>query len=383
MNNPDSNSCTEKGCLFLLDNLGIGGSERKTIAAANILARRGHNIHLAFLKLSHNLQNTLEPSISALNLQRTGKLDFSAVCRLHEYLKSNRISAIWSVNLYPMIYAFLATRRMTPPIRVIGSSNVSVFRNFYENAKMLIYAPIIRRVDVFVFGSERQMNDWRKRYFIGNSPKSVIHNGVDLSRFSPEQKLSRRRREREQLHISDDEIVIGKVAQFRIEKAHSDLLLACKTLIDDGKPIKLILVGDGPTLTEVRSLARNFGIEDSVIFTGLMEDVRSALCVMDIFILTSVAVETFSNAALEAMAMGLPVVLSNIGGAEEMVESDLNGYLYPPGDVAALSKCLNRISNKDVIERLGRASRKIVEERFSADRMADRYEELIWTGSDE
>ncbi|MDP6095455.1 MAG: glycosyltransferase family 4 protein [Gammaproteobacteria bacterium] len=378
LNNLDKNSRAEESCLFLLDNLGIGGSERKTIAAANILARRGYSIYLAFLNLSYDIHDTLEPSISTLDLQRVGKLDVSAVYQLRQYLKDNRISTIWSVNLYPMIYAFLATRIMAAPVRVIGSSNVSVFRNYYENTKMLIYSPIIRWVDDFVFGSERQMTDWRKRYFIGNATYSVIHNGVDLSRFSPSINSSQRSRERTQLNISENEIVFGKVAQFRAEKAHSDLLYACKIQIDNSNKIKLLLVGDGPTLNIVRMQAKSLGIEDSVIFAGLMEDVRPALCAMDVFVLTSVAVETFSNAALEAMAMGLPVVLSNIGGAAEMVESDYNGYLFPPGDVATLSERLKQISDKEVIKRLGKASRQMVESHFSADRMADRYEALIW-----
>lgn len=368
-----------RACLFLLDSLGIGGSERKTIAVANRLARRGRNIHLAFLNLRYDLRDTLEPSIQTLNLQRSGKLDLRAVRRLREYLDANQIGTIWSVNLYPMLYAFVAVRRKSSGVRVIGSANVSVFRNLYENLKMLIYTPIIRWVDVFVFGSERQMNEWKTQYFIGQEAFVVVHNGVDLSRFSPEEKLRQRDAQRRQFGISDREIVIGKVAQFRIEKAYPDLLKACKALIDEGQPIKLLLVGDGPTIDEAKSLARSLGMDSAVIFAGLMEDVRPALYAMDIFALTSVAVETFSNAVLEAMAAGLPVVLSDVGGAREMVDPGVNGYLYPPGDTKELAKQLSLATDPDTRARMGRAAREIVETRFSAERMADRYETLIWS----
>ena len=369
----------ERGCVFLLDSLGVGGSERKTVAVANKLADRGHKVHLAFLNFNRDIRDTVDPSIPTVDLQRTGKLDFAVVRRLEKYIRENDVGVVWSVNLYPMLYGYLSALLAPGRVRVIGSSNVSVFRNFYENAKMLVYWPLIHLVDAFVFGSERQMNEWERRYFIRTASRIFIHNGVDLSRFVPEAGIERSKSLRAQFGLSEDDIVIGNVAQFRVEKAHADLLRACNSLRDEGKNVKLLLVGDGVMLDEVKSQASSLGIGDAVVFAGLLEDVRNALSAMNIFALTSVAVETFSNAALEAMAAGLPLVLSDIGGASEMVVAGRNGYVYPPGDVPELVRRLRQVIDADnAMSEFGTESRSIAEESFSSELMADRYEQVIW-----
>jgi glycosyltransferase involved in cell wall biosynthesis len=99
---------------------------------------------------------------------------------------------------------------------------------------------------------------------------------------------------------------------------------------------------------------------------------------MDVFVLPSLAVETFSNAALEAMAMERPVVLSDIGGATEMVTHGQNGYVFHKGDDSTLERILTALNNSPDLRRdVGRAGRATVEARFSFQRMADAYERLM------
>ena len=365
------------GWLFLLDSLGVGGSERKTIAAANILANRGWNIHLAFLNLNYDLRNTLVPGIQTLDLGRSGKFDFSLVRNLERYIAEQEIRIVWSVNLYPMLYAFLAARNIRKEVLLVGSSNVSRFRNRYERLKMRIYLPIIRRLDRFIFGSEGQMAEWKRRYSLDEAHYRVIHNGVDLSRFSVDAFGERKADARARLDIADESIVLGMVAQFRAEKAHGDLLHAAQKLADSELDVRVLFVGAGPTQNATAELAEDLGIAPRVIFSGMTDDVRPALLAMDIFALTSVAVETFSNAALEAMAMGLAAVLSDIGGAREMGEPGVNGYIYPPGDIAALTRELRKLMEPTARSVMGAASRKLVETKFSAENMADDYEKAV------
>ncbi|MDQ3776329.1 MAG: glycosyltransferase [Pseudomonadota bacterium] len=106
---------------------------------------------------------------------------------------------------------------------------------------------------------------------------------------------------------------------------------------------------------------------------------RPALLAMDVFVLTSKAVETFSNAALEAMAMARPVVLSDVGGAREMVSEGKNGYVYPKGDVERLAQILKLIHDRPHLRQaLGDVGRVMVEERFSFSQMVDEYERLAF-----
>jgi glycosyltransferase involved in cell wall biosynthesis len=107
--------------------------------------------------------------------------------------------------------------------------------------------------------------------------------------------------------------------------------------------------------------------------------VRPLLKLADAFVLTSTAVETFSNAALEAMAMGLPVILSRIGGAAEMVETGKNGFLYSPGNVRELAGHIAALAgDKTLTRKVVAAAATQVKDSFSFTRMLDEYRSLLF-----
>jgi glycosyltransferase involved in cell wall biosynthesis len=114
------------------------------------------------------------------------------------------------------------------------------------------------------------------------------------------------------------------------------LIDAVAELRASGADVHLMLVGDGPLRSALEQRAIERGISDAVTFTGALPDVRAALKVFDVFVLPSLS-ETFSNAALEAMAMQLPVILTRTGGASEMIEHGKEGYIV---DVAELPRQL-------------------------------------------
>jgi len=365
-------------CFFLLDSLGIGGSERKSIRAANLLVERGYPVHVAFLNAKSDLRDMIDPRIPVYVGNRKGKLDLRLLKEIRRYIQDHGIQVTWAVNLYPILYLFFATRGMGGKVRVIGTSNITVFRNSYEQMKMKLYAPVIRRLDGFVFGSHQQQAQWQREYSLYKVGLHVVHNGIDTSWFSAGALDLDRSSARENYGFSDSDIVIGMVAQFRVEKAHEDLVAACRTLRQSGFPVKLLLVGSGNEEDRIHALAAEWGILDAIVFTGQLDDVRPALTAMDIFALTSRAVETFSNAALEAMSMKLPAVLSDLSGASEMISDEVNGFIYPPGDVGALTEALERFMDKDFRQSCGSRAREVVVERFSSSIMADQYVRVIW-----
>ena len=172
--------------------------------------------------------------------------------------------------------------------------------------------------------------------------------------------------------------MIVSVGQFRPEKKQEDLISACAELVRAGYPVHLVLVGDGPQRANLLRHVEVAGLSGRVHLLGQLADVRPALGAADLFVLSSVAVETFSNAALEAMATGLPVVLSDIGGASEMVVDGYNGYLYPPGDVSVLTKKITFfLDNPDPRKKIGEQARTIVQEKFSFESMVNEYQKLV------
>ena len=163
----------------------------------------------------------------------------------------------------------------------------------------------------------------------------MIHNGVDPEHWrSPGAEA--RTRMRRVLGLADGDYAVGMCAVFRPEKNHLQLVEAIAQLRARGMPARALLIGDGPMRPAIEARARDLGIAGDVLIAGFHQDVRPLLAASDAMALPSTSVETFSLAALEAMALGRPVVLSEIGGAAEMVRPEENGFLFPAHDTPAL-----------------------------------------------
>lgn len=202
-----------------------------------------------------------------------------------------------------------------------------------------------------------------------------IYNGVDAAAFSPPSEAESRQA-REALGFSVDDFVVGMVANFRPEKDHDALFAAAIQAAQRIPALKLLLVGEGPLLAQHRAhdaLAAS-GVEAR--FVGAVQDVHAYLHAMDVACLISVS-EGFSNALLEKMAVGLPVVVTDVGGNAEAVSHGCNGFVIPPGDVGALTQALIALhTDAEMRREMGRQSRRLVEEQFSLERMWRAHIEL-------
>ena len=361
------------GWMFLLNSLTIGGSEKKTVNMANHLASVGHRIHIAWLCKPDTLIDSIDAKVSTLYLDRRGKIDLSIPGKLCNYFKNNDIHAIWCVNAYPALYAWSAAWRQKDRPRLVVSNNTTTFHSHYDQLQMLVYAPVFRRFDTLVYGTELQRVLWTGKYGLAGTDSRVIYNGIDTTYFTPPASVAARNDLRARYNIGPDVLCLGCVAQFRPEKAHADLVEALEHSVARGIPCHLLLVGEGRTRPAIEHRVAGKGLQDRVTFLGSQDDVREALAAMDIFILASTSVETFSNAALEAMAMQKAVILSRIGGATEMLGSGENGILYTAGNVDELATAIERLADRATREHYAANARARVCERFTLERMATDY----------
>ena len=165
------------------------------------------------------------------------------------------------------------------------------------------------------------------------------------------------------------------VANFRPEKAHDVLLTAFAEVVKGLPDARLVLVGDGPLRPALENQAYQLGIAARVQFAGFVPDVWPLLGEADVFVLPS-RTEPSGIAALEAMAAGLPVVATRVGGLVEIVDSKRNGVLVEPNDPAAMAKELVALLDApETMAAMGEASRRAATE-HSADEMARRYVDL-------
>ncbi len=181
---------------------------------------------------------------------------------------------------------------------------------------------------------------------------------------------------RRALCLPQDVVVIGTVGRLDPVKDHPNLLRAFASLSQWDEAARLIIVGDGPMRKEIESEVHELNVVDKVKLLGERKDIADILRAVDIFALTSIA-EGISNTILEAMATGLPVVATRVGGNPELVRHGVTGQLVPSGDVAALKSALASYARDPELRGVhGKAARQRAVEKFSLERMAAEYEKL-------
>jgi glycosyltransferase involved in cell wall biosynthesis len=229
---------------------------------------------------------------------------------------------------------------------------------------------LLRRVDTFV--AVNSETEAELRHLGLTSPVVFIPNGVDTTYFVPPLAVVKQSL-RKALGLPS----IGQVAVFvgRLEsqKNTSLLLQAWSNVIAQQEDAKLLVVGQGTQRAVLEQQARGLGLEKHVRFVGQVDNVRDYLHAADIFVLPSKA-EGLSNSLLEAMACGLPVVVSAIGGNTDAVREGVEGLLIPPDNESALANALlDIVSNPALMERLGANARQTAVERFSLESVTEHY----------
>jgi glycosyltransferase involved in cell wall biosynthesis len=205
---------------------------------------------------------------------------------------------------------------------------------------------------------------------------TTIYNGVDLSKFTPptaQQRVEARTR----LGFGLGDFVVGMVAGFRPEKSHDVFFAGLAQALSSIPTLKVLAVGGGELLSQFQQQISHGKLAQRVVFTGELTDVLPGLWSMDVACLTPGSNEGFSNALIEQMAVGLPLIVTDVGGNAEAVIDGVNGYVVPVGDAGALSAALIRMyQNREAQRAMGRASRQRAEERFSLHRMCAEHARL-------
>jgi len=404
--------------IFVLNHLQMGGSEIKTVTLANALAGQGLNVGVACLNEPLDLAGRLLPEIQVWTLQRRGKFSGRALRQLRALVRERRPAALLAVNLYPALYVWAAVAGARRPPRTVGLVN-TMAHDAPSGWRQGMYRQVLARLDWTAYGCELQRVGWSRGSRRMNERSGVIYNGVDLeawgwepggcrlaeqaSKFEAESGRTRGRageRMQEEMPatamagamtprypgpgfgLPPGAFVVGTVGRLAPEKNQAALIDAAAVLDRTGREIHVLLVGEGACRAALEERARARGLRDRVHFTGALQDVGPALALMDVFVLPS-RLETFSNAALEAMAMRRPVILSRVGGAAEMLRDGIDGYLVDCGELdEALPRVLVRLHDEGALRlRMGEAARRRVEAAFSMERMVEDYRMLITSGT--
>jgi glycosyltransferase involved in cell wall biosynthesis len=365
--------------LFIVNSLDFGGAEKHTISLLNSLDTGRFRLSLAYLKSEKTLLAQLdlarlEGGVFCCDVKK--KIDFSAIRLLASAIRNQDIDIVVCVNNYSLLYGWLArvtARRKPQLVEVFHTTELGSRK---DNVQMLFYRPIFLLSDMLVYVCANQQKYWRARALRARRD-TVIHNGIDVERFCDVYTVDEKNTLRERYGFRPGDYVVGLCALLRPEKAHLDLLHAVARLRAAGLEVKCLLIGDGPERARIEAAISTMGLDEHVRITGLITDVRAVVAACDVMALVSHSVETFSIAALEAMALGKPMIMTAIGGAAEQISHGENGYLYKRGDITALSSALLQLMESSKRGEMGKLARTTVARQFSMDTMVHAYDSLF------
>ncbi len=236
-----------------------------------------------------------------------------------------------------------------------------------------LHAPLIDRYITVSQGFKRYLID---KVHVRPDRIMTICNGVDTAKFCPVEHKPQDVAPRG--FIGPESVVVGSVGRLQPVKDQATLIRAVAQLAHSNAAIKaklrLVIVGDGPLRDALTRLVDGLDIGGITWFAGDRQDVSRVLRLFDVFVLPSLA-EGISNTILEAMATGLPIIASQVGGNTELVQDGLNGRLIPSGDGPRLVQVLADYLNQPALRHdHGTASRRLVIEKFSLKSMLEAYQ---------
>ena len=364
--------------LQLIDSFNQGGSERQALQLTRLLHDSGrYNVHLACLSPAGSLRKTIEDldlgEIPSFTL--TSFYDRNAVKQLRRFvtwLKSARIDILHTHDFYTNVFGMSGGALARLPVRVASMRETAGMRSMAQS-----------HVQKFLYSLSHHIvansNAVREKLIAdGTSAEkvTVVYNGLDLRRL--ETKLSRSE-SLAKLGLPADEPrrFISIVANMRHEvKDYPMFLRAARQVKEVVSDAAFLLAGEGELSDSLRALAHELGIHDSTIFLGRCENVAELLSVSEVCVLSSKA-EGFSNSILEYMAAARPVVVTDVGGAREVVIEGETGHLVPSGDDAVMAARLIALMREPEKARaMGAAGRRVVEATFSCKAQLAQTEEL-------
>jgi len=337
--------------LYCIDSLGLdAGTEIQLTEMIRRIDKEKFEIHLCCFEESPRMQE-LSAHCTPIVLPVRKLLSINGlkqIRRLRHYIKTNDID---------IVHTWMVDANIVGTLAAIGSgckASVSSRRNlgyWWTPKYRVVYWCLNRYTTRFLANSHRVRDAVIEAEGVSSEKVDVIHNGVDATRYTPgcgDPSVLR------SLGVPDGMRIVGIVGNLRPVKDHALFLRAAKLIAESVPDVGFVLVGVGPLRHELAEQAEDLGIKDQVFFSngkGAVVDYLGRMCIGCL----SSESEGFSNALLEYMAVGLPVVATQTGGNIEAVENGVSGYLVPPGDfVTFANRIIELLNDEKIRAKMGR-----------------------------
>lgn len=328
--------------LTFLTNFLIGGTERQVVNLVRNLDRELFGVHLACFRLKGPLLPEVDPQKVALSEYPITTLASPRTlfqqARLARYLRAHHIKIVHSFGFYANVFAIPAARLAGVPVVVASIRDTGDHLTWLQKA---MQKAVCRLADHVLVNALAVRAALLKE---GYDPAriSVIRNGIDVSRFETRERTPGMRAA---LGLPEQGPVVAVFARLNRLKGIEYFLEAAALLKTRFEEVRFLIVGDSISdayRRELEAFAVARGLAGRVVFSGFRDDVPALLREVAVSVLPSLS-EGLSNVVLEAMASGVPMVATAVGGTPEMVEDGVTGLLVPPRDASALAEAVSSL----------------------------------------
>lgn len=354
--------------LLIGDTLNAGGTEGQFVEIACRLDRSRWEVQVACLLAEGPLRGRLECAGVRVWNCGPGSLKsprvVAVVWQLARYLRAHKIHLVHSFDFYSNVLAIPAARLAGIPAVIASQRDLG---NLRPRLQQRIHQMVLRLARHLLVNSEAVAERMKLDRIAEPARIVVVPNGVDVTRFS--QVPGSRR-------SPSGPVIVGTLANLRPEKGLADFVQSAALVRDHCPNVHFLIWGDGPLRPDLERLIHRLRLNGVVELCGTTTEPELALRKLDIFVLPSIS-EACSNALLEAMATGVAVVATRVGGNPFLVKEEQTGLLVPPRDPAALAKAIIRLIDDPVLAaELADRGRDRVRAKHSIDQLLARIEAL-------
>lgn len=362
--------------LLLTSSLERGGAERQVVELAKSLDPNIFRVHVCSLSNDNPLADQLDPIRERFAvIAKRSKYDIALIRRVSHYMKANRIDVVHSFMFDAEIVGRLAGRMAGVPA-VICSNRCPHWQR--KRFKLWIARATSGCFDRMIANSHAGMVYERDQQHIPSNKLCVIPNGVDTNRFKPGKAEALR----DSLGISREAVVVGMIAHFRGNKDHDTWLRAAADVLKSHPDTIFISAGaaDGDTaghyFGRATRLCHELGIESAVKFLGPRADVAELYSMLDMKVLSS-RFEGTPNVVLEAMAAGLPTIVTDVSDNARIVQDGTTGFVVPMGDAKQMAQRMSElVGNATLRRQMGEAARTRAVDEYSVEALGRRTGEV-------
>jgi glycosyltransferase involved in cell wall biosynthesis len=365
--------------LFPVNELKIGGAEQQLLELVRGMDKSRFLPIVAPLYPDGPLTPEFRsiPGVEVIDLHRRGKYDPSPLWRIARILRRYHVDIVQPFLSPATFFGLIPALVMNTPVKIVTERcGVRQSRGIGYKLYRTTEDWFSRFADAIIPNSMAGENMLLERGLPAGKIR-VIYNGINHERLQVDP--SSVAKHRAELGVTSGGKVVGILASLTPAKGH-DVLLRAVASMGDQHDTRIAVIGDGRLRPDLETLAGQLGISDRVTFFGYQRAVSNYLAACDLLVSASRDNEGCSNSILEAMALGIPVIATDIGGNRELVRDGETGLLTPVGDERALASAIARlVTDDDLAKRCAAQARQMIQQQFSLSRMVQDYEQIYLT----